>query len=138
MNETKTSEARSGRRTRRTTAAAPLGTNRTRRGGRIAASRGAPSTTVGGDETIAAMGELLDNLNATHEKLQLVQRDRLSDEEAVDFARQTRQVNRAIVAARNALLGAISAKFVAELPAINEATGRLKRDLRRLKDSVEE
>jgi hypothetical protein len=40
-------------------------------------------------------------------------------------------------ATRNALLGAISAKFAAELPAINEATGRLKSDLQQLKDSVE-
>jgi hypothetical protein len=137
MNERKTSESRSGRGARRTAAAVPLTANRSRRGGRIAAGRSARSTTVAGDEAIAGLGQLLDNLNAAREKLQLVQPNRLSDEEFSEFNRQSRQVNRAIIAARNALLGAISAKFVAELPAINEATGRLKRDLRQLKDSVE-
>lgn len=63
--------------------------------------------------------------------------NRLSDEEFKEFARQSHQVNLAIGATRNALLGAISAKFAAELPAINEATGRLKGDLRQLRDSVE-
>lgn len=97
----------------------------------------AVSTVAANDEAIAALEQLKANLDATRERLQLVQPDRLSDKEFKEFAHQSHQVNLAISATRNALLSAISAQFAAELPAINEATGRLKGDLQQLKDSVE-
>ena len=136
MPEAKTSEIKARGAVSRTPTRAPRATGRSKRSAPVAANRGGPAT-VARDETIAVLEELKANLDATREKLQLVDPNRLSDEEFKEFARQSHQVNLAIGATRNALLGAISAKFAAELPAINEATGRLKADLQRLKDSVE-
>jgi hypothetical protein len=136
MTQPKTSETKLSRRGSRTPANVPTPAKRARRTIPIAANRAA-RTAVDADGTIAALERLQENLHATREKLQLVQADRLSDDEFKAFARQSHQVNLAISATRNALLGAISAQFAAELPAINEATGRLKLDLQRLQDSVE-
>ena len=70
-------------------------------------------------------------------KLQSVQPNLLSDEEFRAFTRQSDALDSAINSVRNAKLDVISARFAAELPAINQSTERLNRDLQRLKDSVE-
>jgi len=136
MAEAKTSEIKVRGGASRGRTGAPVAARGSRRSVSVATDR-VVRTAVAEDETIAALERLKENLDATRERLQLVQPDRLSDEEFKEFAHQSHQLNLAISATRNALLGAISAKFAAELPAINEATGRLKGDLQQLKDSVE-
>src|SRR4249919_3562531 len=136
MAEAKTSEIKVRRGAGRARNRAPVAMPESRPTVPVAADD-AVSTVAANDDAIAALEQLKANLDATRERLQLVQPDRLSDQEFKGFAHQSHQVNLAISATRNALLGAISAKFAAELPAINEATGRLRGDLQKLKDSVE-
>jgi hypothetical protein len=119
----------------RTRTRAPRAAPRSGRSARVV-TRQPVLASLDADGTIAALAELKSNLDATRDKLQLVDPKRLSDEEFKAFALQSHQVNLAINAASNAELGALSAKFKAELPAINAATGQLKTDLQRLKDSV--
>lgn len=127
--------------TRKTRASAPQIRTRARRApipARAGSGRLQPARAgLDADGTIAALEALRDNLDATAEKLALVDEKRLSDEDFREFARQRHAVNLAVNAARNATLEAISAKFRAELPAINAATGRLRTDLQKLKDSVQ-
>jgi hypothetical protein len=136
MRAAKTSAIKARGAASRTQPLAPRAAGRSGRSAPVAANRAVPATDAENDP-IAALEELKANLDAAREKLQLVDPNRLSDEEFKEFARQSHKVNLAIGATRNALLGAISAKFAAELPAINEATRRLKGDLRQLRDSVE-
>jgi hypothetical protein len=120
MRAAKTSAIKARGAASRTQPLAPRAAGRSGRSAPVAANRAVPATDAENDP-----------------ELQLVDPNRLSDEEFKEFARQSHKVNLAIGATRNALLGAISAKFAAELPAINEATRRLKGDLRQLRDSVE-
>jgi hypothetical protein len=66
-----------------------------------------------------------------------VQPDRLDDEQHAQWSEQIFRLNVAVSTVRNALLGAISAAFAAELPAIERATGQLSADLSRLQASVD-
>ena len=88
-------------------------------------------------ETIALLERLKVSLQATRRKLMRVQPDTLDDEQHARWSEQLLQLNLAIGAVRNALLGAISAAFAAELPAIEQATGKLSEDLSRLEASVQ-
>jgi hypothetical protein len=127
--------------TRKTRGAAPQIRTRARRAptpARAGSGRLQPARAgLDADGTLAALEALRANLDATRDKLALVDEKRLSDEDFREFARLSHEVNLAVNAARNATLDAISAKFRAELPAINAAIGRLRTDLQRLKDSVE-
>lgn len=89
------------------------------------------------DDTIALLQSLKLNLQATREKLMLVQPDMLSDDQHAQWSEQIFKVSLAISAVRKALLGAISAAFAAQLPAIERATDKLTDDLFRLQSAVD-
>jgi hypothetical protein len=76
------------------------------------------------------------DLQQARTKLMLVQPDLLDDAAHQKWSEDIFEVNRAINAARVALLGAISEAFAAELPSIERATGKLAEDLARLRESV--
>jgi hypothetical protein len=103
----------------------------------VARRRGASIAVAGDDPVIALLGQLRDNLRAARLKLQSVQPNLLNDEESRAFTRQSHALDFAINSVRNAKLDVISARFAAELPAINKSTEQLNRDLQRLKDSVQ-
>ena len=92
---------------------------------------------VSDEDTIADLERLKQSLQAARSKLLLVQPDSLTNQEHAQWSHEVHQLNLAIGAARNAVLGAISVKFAAELPAMNEAMEELKQDLSRLEGSVE-
>ena len=88
-------------------------------------------------ETIAALKRLMGDLEATRRKLMRVQPDTLDDAQHARWSEQLFEVNLANSTVRNVLQGVISAAFAREIPAIEQATGKLADDLSRLKDSVE-
>ena len=90
-----------------------------------------------GDDEFALLQSLKLNLQATREKLMLVQPDMLSDEAHAKWSEQIFKVSLAISAVRKALLGTISAAFAAQLPAIEKATNKLTDDLFRLQSAVD-
>jgi hypothetical protein len=100
-----------------------------------------PATAIRGAqtdaETIESLEKLQDNLQAARRKLMRVQPDKLDDEQHARWSDQIFQLNLAISTMRNAVLGAISAAFAAELPAIEQATGQLADDLSGLQASVD-
>ncbi len=105
---------------------------------RAAPTRGAATRSVQADDnTIASLQTLQDNLQATRRKLLQIDPDTLDDAQHKDWSDQIFQVSLAISAVRNALLGAISAAFDAELPSIEKATGKLTDDLSNLQTSVD-
>jgi hypothetical protein len=67
----------------------------------------------------------------------LVQPDTLDDIQHAKWSEEIYQTSLAINAARKALLGAISSQFLAELPALEEATDRLTDELYALQRSVD-
>ncbi len=91
---------------------------------------------AGGDQ-FAQLQSLKLDLQATREKLMLVQPDMLSDEEHAKWSDEIFKVSLAISAVRKALLGTISDEFAAELPAIQAATDKLTDDLFLLQKSVD-
>ena len=108
----------------------------TRRSARPA--RGAATRSVQADaNAIASLDSLQDNLQATRRKLLQIDPDTLDDEQHKKWSDQIFQVSVAISTVRNALLGAISAEFDAELPSIAKATGKLTDDLSNLQTSVD-
>ena len=101
--------------------------------------RGAAPQEAGAAASIGAI-ELLQrvksDLSATRAKLMLVDPASLDDEQHAKWRQSVLKVGDAINAARNALLGAISGAFEAELPDIAKATGRLAADLAKLQGAV--
>lgn len=105
---------------------------------RMATPARAAATPVRADsDTIASLGTVKDNLQATRRKLLQIDADTLNDQQHAQWSDQVFQVNLAISAVRNALLGAISAAFDEELPSIEKATGKLTDDLSNLQTSVD-
>lgn len=101
--------------------------------------RGAVPEEAGAAASIGAI-ELLQrvksDLSATRAKLMLVDPASLDDEQHAKWRQSVLKIGDAINAARNALLGAISGAFEAELPDIAKATGRLAADLAKLQGAV--
>lgn len=100
------------------------------------ALRGSTSRAAADNEFELVMSLKL-NLQATREKLMLVQPDTLSDKDHAIWGDQIYKVSLAINAVRKALLGSISAAFAAELPKIEQATTKLRDDLFRLQGSID-
>lgn len=96
-----------------------------------------PPSPPAADEAIALLQNVKLDLQATRAKLMLLQPDTLSDEEHARWSDEISKVNLAISAVRTALLGAISAVFAAQLPAIAEATDKLSDDLFRLQSATD-
>jgi hypothetical protein len=89
------------------------------------------------DAAIDQLQALKLHLQATREKLMLIQPDTLNDEQHAQWSEQIYQVSLAINAVRKALLGTLSGAFAAALPELERSTNKLTDDLYRLQSATD-